>query len=354
MSCYEYGKNAMIINNGSKEKMPCWGGFNKIKQGKSSAIQRRTDNLSDYVAPNTTITNRDKLQTRFSNNRINRLNFYKPNPVKINLNNLETLRTKDISEEGVKINLSDATLDKLFRVEIPDIMDKEWLLEKQRRIANGETEQDIIDRPPLSRKQKTTFKMTNLGETQLTFRQKIEQLNSVLKQNALTRQGNMKQIVVDLTTMMTNVNQLTKATSFELDVIKKMLDRLYVPRDWRQQFKNQVVNGDEYREDMGAINMFLMSNIPSDLSASKPIKFFDGRKNDYVPAPLSKLMTLKAEKKYLDLEARTIDTKDILMMKGLWTSVEQDKEDAEQRLLLSSTSTIPPPLPTTPPPMSMD
>ena len=330
MSCYEYGANAMKIDNGYKQNKVCWNGFNKIKEGKTSAIQRSVYNLKDYVAPNTVITNRDKLPKRFSsNNKINRVNFYKPNPIRVDLGNYETLRTKDVSDDGVKINLSDATLDKLFKVEIPDILDREWLLEKERRITNGETEQDIIDRPPLSRKQKTTFKMTNLGETELTFKQKIEQLNSVLKQNALSRQGNMRQIVLELTNIMTNTTQLSNATQFQLDVIKNMLNRLYVPKDWKQQFKNRIVDGDAYKADMGAINMFLMSNIPSDLSASNPVYSYDGRRKQYVPSPLSKLFTLKADNKYLDLETRIIETKDIIIAKGLWSSLEQAREDAE-------------------------
>ena len=331
-TCYEYGRNAVKIDNGYKQQIACWNGFNKMKSGKSVLLERPKYNLKDNLAENTTIKNANLLSNkRFSNsnNRVKRVNFYTPNPVGRLLKTKETLRTKDISEEGIKINLTDATLDKLFKVEIPDIRDREWLLEKARRIAKGDTEQDIIDRPPLSRKQKTTYKMTNLGEKNLSFEEKIQQLSNVLKQNAINRQGNMKQVVLEISSMMTNASQLANATRFELDVIKKTLEKLYVPKDWRQQFKNRIIDGDEYKQDMGAINIYLMSNIPPPLSASNPIYAYDGRGKKYIPTSINKLFNMKGDNRYLDLETRTIETKENLIKKGLWSSLEQRKEDDE-------------------------
>ena len=59
----------------------------------------------------------------------------------------DRLQAIDIELEGSKVQLSDKSIDEIFKIQIPDPTDVKWIAEKTRRVpmyrARGVSSQDI-------------------------------------------------------------------------------------------------------------------------------------------------------------------------------------------------------------------
>ena len=117
-------------------------------------------------------------RTGIGNRTIIRPNFISP-PIKgREVLNFEKLQATDIEQSGIKVQLGDKTIEKLFKVYINDPTDVKWIEEKNRRLQAGETEEEIERNPPQGRPQRKVSKMTNFGAQGLSIQDKIEQLKS--------------------------------------------------------------------------------------------------------------------------------------------------------------------------------
>ena len=91
-----------------------------------------------------------------SNRGLIRNNFQRYEPVLRGDIPLEKLVSGFEFDSGLKVQLDDKTMDKLFSVVVPDENDTEWLTEKARMDTNG------IRGQPLGRKQRQKKVMTNI------------------------------------------------------------------------------------------------------------------------------------------------------------------------------------------------
>ena len=91
----------------------------------------------------------------------------------------DRLRMIDIREHGTKVQLSEKALTKLS-VMVKDATDKKWLEEKARRIALGETIEELINKPPLGRPQRQKEERVNIGSNLLPLNDNIVLIESAI------------------------------------------------------------------------------------------------------------------------------------------------------------------------------
>jgi len=156
--------------------------FNKTRGGSAFEIKRPAyrsgKDYRDIDVPPLDVNERDGM----GNYDITRLNFIAP-PIKGRyVIPFETLQAQDIEFGGIKVQLGQKTLDKLFKIQVDDPTDKNWLDEYERRLRAGETEEQLKLRPPLGRPQRKITKMTSIDGKEQSLTDKIETVYAAINQ----------------------------------------------------------------------------------------------------------------------------------------------------------------------------
>ena len=319
--CKKYSSGSYVEARGQREDALGCGRvrFDKVRSGTSFNIARpsfksgTTVNKMGSVAPL-----RPNARKGLGNRDITRSNYIAP-PIKgREILSFERLQAQDISEGGVKVQLGDKTIEKLFKVQIDDPTDVKWVEAKNARLAAGETLEQINANPPMGRPQRKVSRMTNFGAQGLSMEDKIEQVKTAVVQgNAETKQE-LAQVGAQISALLGNVDNLQRMTMPQLRTIYQSIMRLNIPKAWQASFRDlgRIINGEIFNQNKGPICMFLMSNIPSNRSLNQPLISWHTGQNRYNPSGLLQLFQMRGDR-YLDLQDRSIDTADSLANKGL-------------------------------------
>lgn len=260
------------------------------------------------------------------NMRISRPNFISPEIEPRKVISFEELQARDIEQAGIKVQLGDKTLEKLFKIEVPDETDVEWLDEYKRRLNAGETESQIDANPPFGRKQRTKPEMKNLGDQNINLEEKLNVIEKAVKQGG----KDINNIILILSNTMTQAQNITLN---ELKTIKATLRSVFPIKETYKAFglKNRLYSRKQYLKLQGVINLFILNNtdmkdleypveaLTIDKKTNKVItdisKGSQANKGFYKIGNISVGLgaTKKREEGYLDVENRKIISREMAM-----------------------------------------
>ncbi len=284
--------------------------FHKSRTGKPFALNRPA-----YRSDTTTIDKMGRVhlpkndRSGIGNRTIIRPNFIAP-PIKgREIIPFEKLQAVDIEQSGQKVQLGDKTIEKLFKVYINDPTDVKWIEEKNRRLQAGETEEDIERNPPMGRPQRKVAKMTNFGAMGLSVQDKIEQLKSAIDQGHSESKTDMANVIAQTAQVLNNMAELRNLTNRGYNELRQLINRLNIPKHWKGMgFEHRIWSLNQYREDAGMLNLFLLSNVKD---INKPLVIMDANgnvtgKTNLVNMPQNLGKTANRPERYLDLQQRAI------------------------------------------------
>lgn len=256
--------------------------FIRTRQGQPFSIQRPSFKSGTVVEPNIPVPNlKGNEREGMGNKRIVRNNFISPAIRGREVLNFERLQAQDVEQAGVKVQLSDKTLEKLFKVQVPDPTDKKWLEEKTRRIASGETEEQIKQDPPLGRPQRTINKMVNLGAVGLSIDDKLESIKAAIEQGGANSNNMVGQLIAQLVSVLDDVKKLQNISQPGMQLLQEIIAKLPIPKTWQQMgFTHTIFSLAQYKEQEGLVNLFLLNNASnSGRTLSRPVEVRDKNNN---------------------------------------------------------------------------
>jgi len=284
--------------------------FHKGRVGKQFNINRPA-----YRSATSSIVNKmgvklpENERSGLGNRTIIRPNFISP-PIKgREVLNFERLQATDIEQAGIKVQLGDKTIEKLFKVYVNDPTDTQWIEEKNRRIANGETEEDIERDLPFGRPQRKVSKMTNFGAMGLSVEDRIEQLKSAVEQGHAESKTDMANVLAQTAQLLNDTTELRKLTNRGFNELRILINRLNIPKHWKGMgFDHRIWSLNQYRQEAGMINLFLLSNVAD---INKPLVIMDDNGNITGTTNLVNIVqnlnkTANRPERYLDLQQRAI------------------------------------------------
>ena len=239
--------------------------FNRIRGGQAFSIKRPSFRAGEIDEPTSVPALKPNSREGLGNRDITRPNFISPSIKGREALNFERLQAQDISEGGIKVQLGDKTIEKLFKVQVDDPSDIAWIEEKTRRLAGGETEEQINLRPPFGRPQRKISQMKNLGAQGLSIDDNIEMLKSAVSQGNADNRTEMAQMIANTAGLLGNIGNLRNITQTGMNNLNTAIRRMFVPKHWRAMgFQHRYFSLDQYRAQAGLINLYLLSNL-SDL-----------------------------------------------------------------------------------------
>mgnify|MGYP003113404920 CR=1 FL=1 len=290
--------------------------FTKIKQGKSFEIKRPAFRSNTLVEPDKPVARLLPNEREGLGNRdITRPNFIAPDIRGRETLNFERLQAQDIAQGGIKVQLGDKTIEKLFKVQVPDPSDRQWLEERTRRITAGETEEQLEQNPPLGRPQRTISKRMNFGAHGLNINDNIELVKSAVEQGNADNRNEMAQVMASTAQILGNLGNLRNINNAGFNNLRQAIRRMSVPKHWRAMgFPHRYYTYQQYLQNAGLINLFLLSNLQDypDRTFNEPVHSFNVGAGGYVAmsvANLSRILPRRQNQtkgKFLDLQSRSI------------------------------------------------
>jgi len=245
--------------------------FDIMKKGKPFNINRpqfKMGTPSAIIDESKRGVDISKLNKRsgLGNNTILRDSFRTPDVIGRQPTDYALQEIIDRQQQGIKVQLADKTLQDMFQVKTVDPQDLDWIAEYNRRIASGESKEQLKAFPPFGREQRVMFKRVNFGNgvslseaSALSMSEEIKLLrDAVTAGSGSSDLVNIMAKVVELTTRIdtfTDENTkmlaqiLNKVSAFSPDPTVHFGDR----RLWS---KTEVENNP-------LIIPFLFSNVPN-------------------------------------------------------------------------------------------
>lgn len=288
--------------------------FTKTKEGRAFSLQRPSFKAGT-IEPNKPVPRLGKNDRKGLGNRdITRNNFIAPEIKGREALNFERLQAQDIETGGIKVQLGDKTIEKLFKVNVPDPSDRKWLEEKTRRLAAGETEEQLEQNPPLGRPQRTIKKMMNFGAQGLNVNDKIELVKSAVEQGNADNRNEMARMIANTAQILNNIANLRNINNAGLNNLRQAIRRMAIPKHWRAMgFPHRYYTSQQYLQNAGLINLFLLSNLQDypDRTFNEPIHSFNIGANAHDSMSVANLATLlkkrgNTKSKILDLQSRAV------------------------------------------------
>ena len=254
--------------------------FNRTRGGSIFEIKRPSFKSGTVVEPDIPVKRLDGNDRDGLGNRdITRTNFISPEIRGREVLNFERLQATDLEQAGIKVQLGDKTIEKLFKVQVGDPTDIKWLEEKTRRIAAGETEEQLKQNPPLGRPQRTINKMVNFGAQGLSVDDKIESIKAAVEQGNADNRNEMAQIIAQTALILGNIGNLRNITQTGMNNLRQAISRMFVPKHWRAMgFTHRIFSLDQYKEQSGLVNLFILSNLsnlPEGRTFEEPLISYD-------------------------------------------------------------------------------
>jgi len=262
--CKKFSSGSYVEARGEQEyALGCGLKFNRTRNGRPFSIQRPSFKSGSVDVENASVKRLDgNDRDGMGNKRIVRNNFISPAIRGREVLDFERLQASDIEQAGIKVQLGDKTIEKLFKVQVPDPTDKKWLEEQTRRLATGETKEQLEINPPLGRPQRTINKMVNFGAQGLSVDDKIESIKAAVEQGNADNRNEMGQVIAQTALILGNVGNLRNITQTGMNNLRQAIGRMFVPKHWRAMgFTHRIFSLAQYKEQAGLINLFILSNL---------------------------------------------------------------------------------------------
>jgi len=258
---------------GKIESTLCKSDFKTTKRtGMSYPINRPSfrAGTASYTTPD--VPNlRPNRRTGIGNYTMTRNNFQAP-PIAsraMRIVPFEKLQLQTLRDEGQTVNLGDKTLEKLINVQIDDPNDTEWLAERERRLNNGESENQLKVRPPFGRPQRKIKQTTLLEQKNMIFEDKLEQLTTAVNAGFASSNADKAKIVSELALLVDRIRSLVNLTRDQYDQIIDITEKIQFPKDWRAVASSRYLTKPEFLANKGIILLYILNKAQN---KEKPIQ----------------------------------------------------------------------------------
>lgn len=179
----------------------------------------------------------------------------------------EKLQEQQTKQFGQKVQLGEETLKKLFQVEVADPDDRAWIAEKARLVAAGRPN-DL----PFGREQRKIKKMINFGQANISTEDKINAVAQAVQQGRAESQAERAALGAQVANLIANANAWNAYSQQQRNVILGAIQRLNIPANYRQAgLPQRLYDLNEYLNNAGLINLFLLSNLPQGRTIQFPL-----------------------------------------------------------------------------------
>lgn len=268
--CKKFSAGASIDHRGNIEDTLCGKlRFSKNKMGTQYNISRPSFKAGSIMTGNYVPSLRPNERRGLGNYDMSRNNFLSPNIKGRKVIDFERLEALDVEQAGIKVQLGDKTIEKMFKIQIDDPSDVAWIQEKQRRLRAGETEEEISQRLPLGRPQRKIPVMRNFGAQSLSVDDKIEMLKNSIIQGTSTSRDDMRRLREATIKLLSNFDTFTNITRVGINDLERLIRNMSVPKNWKTAgLEHRYWTLPQYRQMAGFLNLFLLSNI-SDVTGGR-------------------------------------------------------------------------------------
>jgi len=243
--------------------------FDNLKKGKPYSIERPSFKMATanaIIDESKRTADLKNIRSGLGNNTLFRDSFRTPSVIGRQATDFALQELIDQQQQGIKVQLSDKTLNEMFQVATPDDKDVVWIAEYNRRLAGGETKEQLKDFPPYGRAQRTIFKSINFAQgvslSETTSNTVTEELG-LLKAAVTAGSGSS-----DITDALAKIFKLTeKIDTFSTDnynVLGEILNKMNVispdPSVFFGAGYHRLWDKDQYLNNQAKVVVFLTSN----------------------------------------------------------------------------------------------
>jgi hypothetical protein len=325
-NCSKFPSGAYVEKRGHREDALCNADtsgnvkFNKVNVDNQFNLARPAFKYGAVLVGNMNVPMLKNKRTGDGDRNMIRNNFISP-PIKgreqLDFEQLQA-QEKELQSNRNEIQLGDKTIEKLFKIQVPDTTDVLWVTEYNKRKNNGETAAQLEQNPPLGRPQRQVSQMKNFAQQGQTLENKVEMVQAAVLQGNVESNKEMGQIAYQITALLSNVNNLQQMSEAQLRSIHQSIARLNIPKQWQASFRDlgRVINQETFNANKGPLVMFLLSNIPSKRPLNEPLVSWHSYQRRYNPAAILQAFNMGTDR-WLDLQDRSFDTVASLATKGL-------------------------------------
>lgn len=246
------------------------------------------------------------------NFEMKRNNFIAPSIRGREMIDFEKLQAQSISEGGIKVQFGDKTIEKLFKIQVEDPTDLEWIAEYKIRKASGESDERIKQMPPFGRPQRQVTRMRNIGMIGKNINNDIETLSAVVLQSATETKAEIGSIIATLAKILGSEENIKQLTQENLEAIARVTVRVNMPADYRNAgFKQRINSLRQYRDERGLINLYLLSNLPPGRTLNTPLIKINNQEVITGTPSIENINSNFRDGSFLDLETRTLIPREI-------------------------------------------
>ena len=239
----------------------------------------------------------------------------------------DRLQALDIETQGAKVQLSDKTIEELFKMKIPDKTDTKWITEKNRLVADyvargltpEQIQQELDINKPLGREQRKIKSSQNFAEASLSVGDKIEEIKNQVVDGRVESRAQQVALVAQIALLLADTRAIEALTRVQLGDLARTIATLKLPTDHKLMgIPPRFVDIDFYNANAGLINLYLFSSVQADpnynggagpLTYDRMVYNFAAAPTGIPPIKLTSMVTLMGRaggRRYLDLNLRGI------------------------------------------------
>lgn len=321
--CYKWSQGSNIVREGEKEPSLC-SKFPPLRKVSFPEFFER----KGFRAETLTIDDRNNvelplnLRRGIGNYTILRPGFEQFAPYPRQAPDFEKLQALDIAQSGIKVQLSDDNLAKIFKVALPDPTDVNWIVEKERLVTlykgQGKTDKEIEQlltiNKPLNRDQRTITKMENITTTAISLSNKISELHEEVKQGRAEGVRGRKVIFDRLLALAKDTESLSNLSEQKLNAIGELLLKIQLPNDYKSfGITSRIIDAEYYFLNSGVINLLILNNVMYNRRKGGKIDFNNPIKG--VGGKYIKLNSMESLLQYTDARRQFLDLQEFEMIK---------------------------------------
>lgn len=157
------------------------------------------------------------------------------------------------------VRIDDESIKKLLAEEVPDKEDFAWLAEYKRRKANGETDEQLRDFPPLGRKQRTTKKSrADLDSASRLLKRETKAVLDRLEQDVKDGKADTEQGFTRIFTELGNIASRTGRVE-DRQQLQRIVESMKLPQFFFEDADRTWYNSAAYEKNREFIDIWLMS-----------------------------------------------------------------------------------------------
>jgi len=242
--------------------------FMKTREGKAFSLNRPAYRDGTSSLNFTAQKLPPQIRAGLGNRDITRNNFISSIIRPRNVIDFDRLQAIDIETQGQKVQLSDKTIQELFKIKVPDPQDITWIAERNRMIAafqaQGLTpeqiEIELNTNKPLGREQRKINREQSISQSSLSINEKINELAQEVKEGRAESKMQQATIIGQLASTLNNASEIERLTPHEVDNLATSIERLNIPTDYKQiGLGARYIGINYYDENSGLINLLLMN-----------------------------------------------------------------------------------------------